>query len=175
MKTNTSGRSGENPTSWRHFIACDVISQYSLSRKITSRAVKWRHNVGHSPNFQEMFLIIISRCVVNIMTFAQFKQKLQIFFINFRIKYIYFHRKTKLVLNFRLKVSNDLKFIPQLKTMKINIYQTFGRNLAKIDIVTSYFVPAVQMGGVSNRNFGGAMRAHARLNFEIIIIKIIIR
>ena len=57
--------------------------------------------------------------------------------------YAYIHTKTKIVLNFRLNVSNDLKFTSQLQTMKINISRTFGKKLAKIDTVTSYFILAV--------------------------------
>ena len=43
---------------------------------MTSGAIIWRHHVGLSPNFQEMFLFMVSCCGANIKSFAPFKRKL---------------------------------------------------------------------------------------------------
>ena len=63
---------------WRHNLR--------IYRKMTSRAVKWRHHVGFSPNLQEMFLFVILCCGVNMKLFAWFKRKLR-GFLYFQLQY----------------------------------------------------------------------------------------
>ena len=58
----------------RHY--ADVSTFWAEISKMTSRDVKWRHQVGFSPNFQEVFLLLTLSCGVNMKSFASFKRKL---------------------------------------------------------------------------------------------------
>ena len=130
VKRNISWKFGEPPTSWRHIIARDVNLRRHFPRKMTSRAIKWRHCVGFSPKVQEMFLVIISCCGANIKWFPPFKRKLLTVYISILNAYVYIvrHRKYKIVQNFRLNGANDFIFIPQLQFMNTNISWNFGEN-----------------------------------------------
>ena len=66
MMRNISWKFGECPTLWRHFTARDVIFLERLYWEMTSHAIKWRHDVGFSPDLPEVFVFIISCVGANI-------------------------------------------------------------------------------------------------------------
>ena len=63
---------------WRHYFSwghhfCKWRHNMGIHSKMTLRAIKWRHHVGFS---QDMFLLLILSCGVNIKSFASCKRKL---------------------------------------------------------------------------------------------------